>query len=66
VIIYFKFVWQLSVLTGNFVISSQLFAAELTRDNISIIVLAYVGKQQALLRWQLSCPYFSDDCLKFI
>jgi hypothetical protein len=58
VIIHFKFICQLLVLTCIFVISGQVFATE--RDNISIGVLAYDGKQQALVRWQPTANYLAQ------
>ena len=60
VTIHSKFFWQLLMLACTFVISGQISAAEPSPGNISIGVLAYNGKPQALARWQPTAEYLAQ------
>jgi ABC-type phosphate/phosphonate transport system substrate-binding protein len=48
------------MLACTFVFSVQISAAELSPDSISIGVLAYNGKQQALARWKPTAEYLAQ------
>lgn len=54
-----KLGWQILLLIGSFVMAGQVSATEVLRDTISIGVLAYNGKPQALTRWKPTADYLA-------